>query len=577
LNRELGTFIALSIIGVCSWHGGPIVASTLPLIVIVLSRIYAKEPQPLWPTMQEFTMLCVLCTLTASIGLAGQYRRRLKAVTQRHQARQREQSRALAAASIIFCDLNDRITEWTAGAEQLYGWTAAEAEGRTVHELLGTQFPEPLGRMHYELLHHGQWQGELRQRNKAGGELIVHTHWIVSHNDRGDPAGIAQIHNDVTPLRAAEAAAREADRRKDIFLATLAHELRNPLAPLRSGLDILSLEHDRSADEQEVLEVMSRQLQQLVRLIEDLLDVSRINTGKLHLRREQVQLAEVLQAAWQDSASERDGAELQCSLALPLEPLPLQADRARLTQVVMNLLSNAIKFTPADGRIDVSAEREGSSAVIRVRDTGIGISSEILPRLFEMFSQGTELTVRQHGGLGIGLSIVRSLVEMHGGTVEGQSAGPGLGSEFTIRLPLATVPSDERRPQPGAGESAGSAAVRRVLVVDDNKDAAGMLAQLLISSGCQAQVAYDGPSALCKADEFHPHAFVLDLGMPGMSGLTLAERLRTYPKFTNSLLIAVTGWGKDEDRRRTNDAGFDHHLVKPVDIEELRKLILQQG
>jgi len=574
LQGPVADGVALVTLLVGSWYAGPISAAGIPLIIFLAARLAGQMPMTLWPTAHEIVTFTILTVLTMATGLAGQYRRRLQDTLERHQSRQREQSRALDAARIVFCDLNDHITNWSAGAEQLFGWMAVEAEGRIIYDLLATQFPQPIEEIRAVMLREGQWQGEVRQKHKDGSELQVMTHWILTRTDTDAPAGIAKIFNDVTALRAAEAAAREADRRKDIFLATLAHELRNPLSPLRSGLELLALQPDRSPVERETHGVMQRQMQQLVRLIDDLLDLGRINAGKIQLQREPIQVASVLRNVCRDLRTQLDAAELTCRLNFPDEPLVVDADDVRITQAVMNVMNNAMKFTPPQGKITLAAYQDGLDVVIAVRDTGIGIRPEALPALFEMFNQEPDLLAREHGGLGIGLSIVRSIVEMHGGTVAARSAGMGQGSEFTIRLPLAFSPVKEKRAMPPEMTTNGFAKSRRVLVVDDNQDAAGMLARLLKLSGCEMQVAHDGETALQAAQQFRPHAFVLDLGMPGMSGIDLAQQIRALPEMRDSVLIAVTGWGNEEDRRRTADAGFDHHLVKPVDFDTLRDVIL---
>ncbi len=573
LDGPVGGVIAMLTVLACSWYGGAIPAVLLPSVVLIISRLGGPEPKPLAPTSRELLTFTMLTILTTAVGMAGQYRRHLQKMLHRHESRMREQARALAAARILSCDLTDRVETWSEGVEQLYGWTALEAQGRIIHDLLSTQFPIPIDQIRAELQANGQWQGEVRQRHKNGKELMVFTHWILTHGDEGLPTGIVQVQSDVTDLRAAEAAARENDRRKDIFLATLAHELRNPLAPLSSGLELLSLTHGETPSDQEVLGIMHRQLGQMVRLIDDLLDVSRINSGKINLRRGPVLLSEVIGDAVEGVKPLIEASQHELTVRVAEEPLLLDADRARLTQVVVNLLNNAAKFTAPHGQIALTAERESSEAVVRIRDTGIGIRAELLPRVFDLYSQEDDLHRRTHGGLGIGLCIVRSLVEMHGGSVAVRSEGAGQGSEFTVRLPLVAAAQPDTSPL-CVSPLADSPAQRRILIVDDNQDAASTLARLLQTVGCETRAVFDGPSALDVAASFRPHVFVLDLGMPGMSGLELAQRLRAAPAFRDSVLIAVTGWGKDEDRRQTNAAGFDHHLVKPIDLGELRKLVM---
>lgn len=370
---------------------------------------------------------------------------------------------------------------------------------------------------------------------------------------------------------------RDQDRRKDQFLATLAHELRNPLAPVRTGLDLLQLAAAGVPDPALVTEVhdmMRRQIDHMVRLIDDLLDVSRITTGKFELRRQRVALADVARDAIDASRPSLDAAGHRLHVTIPEAPLMLDADHTRLSQVITNLLNNACKFTEAGGDISLTIKPRLQEVEIRVRDTGIGIAPEMRPRIFEMFVQPQDPVTRTHGGLGIGLSLVRTLAEMHGGSVEAHSEGAGRGSEFVVRLPLA--PESVRSAAPQARSDPGDdRAQRRVLVVDDNRDAAQTLAQALSSLGHECRPEFDGAGALAAAADFQPDVFVLDIGMPGMSGYELAGRLRADPKFQSSTLIALTGWGQDDDLQRSQVAGFDHHLVKPVAAAALSALIAQ--
>jgi signal transduction histidine kinase/CheY-like chemotaxis protein len=424
------------------------------------------------------------------------------------------------------------------------------------------------------LLRSGQWQGEVGQHARDGRELTVATHWIVYTADDGSPTGVAEVHNDVTELRRAEAEIRDLDRRKDLFIATLAHELRNPLAPLRNGLDFLRVTRGSSAEEEPILEIMHRQMEHIVRMVDDLLDISRLNTGRVALRRDRVTLDDVVRDAVDACRSQLDRAGHELTLALPPQPVALYADSARLVQVFVNLLGNAAKFTPVGGRISLSAALEGGFVAVRVCDAGAGIPAQDLPHIFEPFVQFDSAGTGD--GLGLGLSIVRMLVEMHGGRVEAHSAGPGQGSEFIVRLPVAGgLPGAESNAVSGVVPENGRPG-RRILVVDDNRDAARMLTLMLNKHGFVCREAFNGPSALELAEEFAPDAFLLDLGLPGMNGLELAQAIRRIPCFHDSLLIAVSGWDKEEDRRRTRDAGFDHHFAKPVAFGELQMLLVNR-
>jgi signal transduction histidine kinase/CheY-like chemotaxis protein len=369
---------------------------------------------------------------------------------------------------------------------------------------------------------------------------------------------------------------READRRKDEFLATLAHELRNPLAPIRNALQILKLPKLDAATVERSREMMERQVYHLVRLVDDLLDVSRVMRGKIELRKERVELASVVARAVETAQSliEAQGHEL--TVALPPEPLPLNADPVRLAQVVGNLLTNAAKYTESNGRIWLTAEREGDQATLRIRDTGIGVAPDLLPKIFDLFVQADHAATRSQGGLGIGLTLVKNLIEMHGGSVEVHSAGLGKGSEFVVRLPLL----DQERQEPMENETGeprqdASPSGRQLLVVDDNKDAAVSLAMLLRLQGHEVRVAHDGPSALELATSYHPDMVFLDIGMPGMDGYEVARRLRQQPGLENTVLAALTGWGQQEDRRRSKEAGFNHHLVKPLEPKTLEELLVE--
>jgi PAS domain S-box-containing protein len=366
-------------------------------------------------------------------------------------------------------------------------------------------------------------------------------------------------------------ALKEADRRKDEFLAVLAHELRNPLAPVRNAIEILRAAPAPTPQLQWTQDVIDRQVRQLSRLVDDLLDVSRITSGKIELRRERLELGDAVRIALESSRPliERGGHEL--TVQLPSEPVRLDADLARLAQVLSNLLNNAAKYTRPGGHIWLTAERAGSNAVIRVRDNGIGIKPAMLTKIFEMFTQVSGSGVHSQGGLGIGLTLVRRLVELHGGSVMARSDGIGKGTEFVVTLPLAgvDVASEERPAAPGAERDAHP---KRILVVDDNRDAADSLCMLLKSRGHEVRVAYDGLEAVGAAVAFGPEVALLDIGLPKLSGYEAARRIREAGG-AETLLIAVTGWGQEEDRRRAREAGFDHHLTKPVDPMAISRLI----
>jgi signal transduction histidine kinase len=367
-------------------------------------------------------------------------------------------------------------------------------------------------------------------------------------------------------------ALREADRRKDEFLAMLAHELRNPLAPIRNGLQVLRLAGEDRALAERTWGLMGRQVDHLSRLVDDLLDVSRITRGKVELRPAPVDLRAVLAAAVETARPLIDAKHHRLTVTQPGRPVRVSADPVRLAQVVGNLLNNAAKYSEEGATITLSLDAEGDRAVVRVRDTGVGIPPEMLPRVFDLFTQIDRTLDRSQGGLGIGLTLVKSLVELHGGTVEAASGGAGTGSEFTVRLPLlpgADAAAADAAPEPPAPR-------RRVLVVDDNHDAGDSLGDLLVLSGHEVRVARNGTQAVEVAREFRPDVALLDIGLPGMSGYELAGRLRAEPFGPALLLVALTGYGQDEDRRRTREAGFDHHLTKPADLGQLAGLLARR-
>jgi signal transduction histidine kinase/ActR/RegA family two-component response regulator len=389
----------------------------------------------------------------------------------------------------------------------------------------------------------------------------------------------AELEASTANLRDREEALREADRRKDEFLAMLAHEIRNPLAPIRTAVHLLRLKELPEAQRVHARDVIERQVEHLVRLIDDLLDVSRITRGAIKLQRERVDVAEVVARAVETSRPLIDSRRHQLVTVLPDQSLSVFGDLTRLSQVLANLLNNAAKYTDAQGRIFVRVERDGGEVVIRVQDNGIGISREMLSRVFELFAQADRTLERSSGGLGIGLALVRRLVEMHGGSVSAYSGGAGQGTEMVVRLPVDIddrMPERPREPEclpaaPTAGTPAVSpaAASRRILIVDDNRDAADSMALLVETAGHSARTAYDGHQALDLASAFVPDVLLLDLGVPGLNGFEIARRIRRQPWGKTVALIAVTGWGQEQDRRRTAEAGFDAHLIKPVGHADL--------
>ena len=395
---------------------------------------------------------------------------------------------------------------------------------------------------------------------------------------------VAILFNDITErkrteenLRRLAAELAETDRRKTEFLATLAHELRNPLAPLTNGLQLMRLEGGSPQQHEKVRGMMERQLRHLVRLVDDLLDIARISSGKVELKKERLALKTVLATAVETSMPLLHSGGHKLDVSIPDETLEVVADAIRLAQVVSNLLNNAAKYTPYGGRIALATRREGDRAVISVADTGIGIDREALPEVFEMFTQVGRNRDRSQGGLGIGLALVRRLVELHGGSVTAVSPGAGEGSTFTVRLPLAQPPSAAPFPVgPATGVDANARGLR-VLVVDDNADAAESLAALLELGGHDTRVANGGDEAVRTAREFRPDIVFLDIGMPGKDGYEVARELRDFAETRQAVLVALTGWGAQDDRARSRKAGFDHHLTKPAGLAAVDGLLAQMA
>jgi signal transduction histidine kinase len=372
-------------------------------------------------------------------------------------------------------------------------------------------------------------------------------------------------------LTRSEKSLSEADRRKNEFIATLAHELRNPLAPIASGLQVLRLTND-VATSRGILNIMERQLSQVTRLIDDLLDISRITSGKVLLRLQRVLVDVVIEEAAEAAQPLVRAAQHTLNVSLPQQPLWLEADPARLVQMIGNLLSNSAKYSENGSHISLSARAEGLEVIIEVKDTGLGIPQRMLSQVFDMFTQVNNTLERAQGGLGIGLSLVRQLVEMHGGSVAAESAGAGQGSTFSIRLPRAAAPQDtvglpDGMPTP--------LACRRILVVDDNVDAATMLSMMLGLSGHVTRAAFTGEEALQTSVEFQPEIVFMDIGLPGMNGYEAARRFRATPLLKDTFLVALTGWGGEDDRRQSREAGFDAHLTKPVESAVIDALLLQ--
>jgi signal transduction histidine kinase len=388
-------------------------------------------------------------------------------------------------------------------------------------------------------------------------------------DSNGEQLGSVVTLADITALKRAERELKEADRQKDEFLAVLAHELRNPLAPIVTGLDVIGLGSDVGEKTAPVLRMIKRQVNHLTRLVDDLLEISRITLGKIELQKEVLEFSDVLSNALDTTREFIESSKHTVHVDLPPEPLRIEADGVRLSQVIVNLLNNASKYTAPGGDILLTARVQEDQLEIRVRDSGRGIAAESLDEVFKMFAQPRRS--RPQDGLGVGLALVRRIVELHGGTVGAASGGLGKGSEFTVRLPLGNTAEEENKNR-SAPEDAGIGG-KRVLVVDDNQDSANSLGMLLDILDYEVKVAFDGEAALAELDRFSADTIFLDLDMPRMDGFELARRVRQHTEGRNATLIALTGWGQEDDKKLTRDAGFDHHLLKPVNVDVLRSVL----
>lgn len=563
-------FLVSMVLG-CAWFGGLGPALLISPLLLFHSRLENGR----WDSMDshDVTAFTVITVVATSASLAGRYQRRVQAVKKEHARKLTDQARALSHAHIVFRDVHGRVTQWNEGAEKMFGWTESEAVGRPLHELLRTEFSTRLEEINIELLYTGQWQGEVIHYHKDGAALNIAAHWILYRDNQGASIGVAEVHNDVSALRRAEEAVREADRRKDEFLAMLAHELRNPLAPIRTGLELMKMVKDDPQTMEETRAIMERQTKQLVALVDDLLDVSRITRGKLELRKCRVKLSDVVQSAVEAAQPFIEDGGHELSVIVPDRPLYLNADPHRLAQVLSNLLNNSAKYTREGGDIVLSADRRGSDVVVSVKDSGVGIPADMRERIFEMFTQIDRSMEKTHSGLGIGLTLAKSIVEMHGGTIEVHSDGANRGTTFRVILPLLLeIPAVESPVDPVEMPTPKE---RRVLIVDDNQAAASLLSSVVKMLGNEVRTAGDGEEAIAMADDFRPDVILMDLGMPKLNGYDAARHIRQQPWGRKMLLVALTGWGQDGDKQRTKEAGFDHHLVKPADPAELQNLLAE--
>ena len=475
--------------------------------------------------------------------------------------------------AVIVTDLEGIVTHWNEGARRLFGWDAEEMLG---HHFTA-RIPEA-GRAGIveQVDLHGlgiEWSGEYEAWRKDGSRVWIDVRVSPFSDAQGHRTGILGLANDISARRQAEEALRDADRRKDEFLALLAHELRNPLAPLRNGLQVMRLVPGDAKAVAQARAMMDRQLSHMVRLVDDLLDLSRIGQNKMELRRASVLLSDVIDNAVETARPAIEAAGHQLVVELPPAPVLLDADLTRLAQVFSNLLTNSAKYTERGGLIHLTAKRSADDVTVTVTDSGIGIPAEALPHVFDMFSQVDRSNERATSGLGIGLALVKGFVEMHGGSVTAKSEGRGKGSAFSVRLPIASAAHAPAGARNDIEFAQPATAGRRILVVDDNEDAARSMARVLNLQGDEVVAVHDGENAINTVETFQPHVVLLDVGMPRMNGYEAARHIRKGAWGCDAVIIAVTGWGQDGDRVQSKEAGCDGHLVKPVDLRELEKLM----
>jgi PAS domain S-box-containing protein len=480
--------------------------------------------------------------------------------------------------AVIATDARGQITFLNQVAEQLTGWNIDSAQGRPleevfriVNEATREPAPSPALRVLEEGAVAGMSNGAILIA-RDGTERPLDDSAAPIRSPEGNIVGAVVVFHDITERKKVEHALKEVDRRKDDFIALLAHELRNPLAPLRNGLQVIRLGASDADSVAQARAMMERQLGHMVRLIDDLLDISRISRNKMELRRSRVLLADVVASAVEAARPLIDAAGHELNVSLPPEPVLLDADLTRLAQVFNNLLTNSAKYTEGSGHISLAAERRGEDVLVSVRDNGIGIPTAALPNIFDMFCQVDRSIERSAGGLGIGLALVKALVEMHGGTVTVQSDGEGKGSTFTVKLPVLASPRQLTISTPDKGHGLRGPK-RRMLVVDDNRDSAESMAIMLKLLGNDVRIAHDGIEAVEAAEVFRPQVILMDVGMPRLNGLDATRRIREQPWGRPVVIVALTGWGQDGDKARSQEAGCNGHLVKPVSLTDLQKFL----
>lgn len=497
-------------------------------------------------------------------------------VTERKRA---ELERAWLAAIVDSSDdaiasktLDGIVTSWNPAATRLFGYLPAEIIGKPITTIIPPELHaeevEILARLrrgerieHYETV----------RLAKDGRRIDIALTISPVKGKDGTIMGASKIARDISQRKRNEQLLREADQQKDEFLATLAHELRNPLAPICAAAELLKNAKSLAPELRAATAILERQARHMTHLVDDLLDISRITSGRIRLQQETVELGELLKTLLDTHRHSLQSARHQATVAIADSPVHVSGDRVRLTQILSNILHNAVKYTPAGGRIEIALRVEDRQAVASVRDNGMGIPAERLEHIFEPFAQLDTSYEHGDGGLGIGLMLAKKLVELHGGSIEARSAGRGKGTELLVRLPIAAaVPAKHTSAAPRQSDSSAS---RRVLIADDNHDAAVSLSMLLQAMGHDTRVTHDGIEALEEAELFRPEVVLLDIGMPRLDGYETARRMRRQPWAAATQIVAVTGWGQETDRQRAKAAGFDRHLVKPVDLGALREVL----
>ncbi|XXS81548.1 GNAT family N-acetyltransferase [Sorangium sp. So ce176] len=554
-----------------------------PDIELAEARRLGRFEDEGWRVRKDGSMFWANVTITALRDAQGELRGFSKITRDLTERKRQEESlrqseerfRTLVEGvkdyAIFMLDPEGRVSTWNAGAQKIKGYSAEEVIGTHFSRFYPADaivrgWPE---KVLAAARRDGRSEDEGWRVRKDGSMFWASVVVTAIRGPQGELRGFSKITRDLTERKRFEQIESNA-RQMEEFVAMLAHELRNPLASISNATIVLTSESKASSEVAWAAGVMERQVGLLARLVDDLLDVSRITRGKIALERKSVDLTDIVKRAVEASRIWIDAREQVLEVRLPEGPLAIEGDLARLTQVVTNLLHNAAKFTPARGAIHVALEADDARATLRVRDNGVGISPRLLPQVFDLFTQGDRSLDRAEGGLGIGLTIVRRLIELHGGTVRALSEGPGRGSEFVVQLPRTARPVA----QPARGAPAEQGADRlRVLVVDDNQDSAESMAMLLQRMGHEAHAVFDGPSALDLATRLKPDLVLLDIGMPGMSGHEVARALRGTPGLAGLSLFAMTGYGQEADRRSTQEAGFDEHLVKPISVDVLRRRV----